>query len=648
MANTKNFKVKNGIQPTVYHEGVGTVTSGTTGGNLSTISYDSKSFSVATQESTPQGIAISSDGTKFYVIGGGTDRVFEYDLSTAYDISTASYNSVSFLVSGQDTASRDLFFKPDGTKMYIIGTSSDSIHQYALSTAWDLSTASYESKSLSVNSEENFPNGLSFNADGTSAYIVGQTNDTVYQYTLSTAWDVSTGSYSSKSFSVASQETAPHAVAFTAGGRYMYVSGNVADEVFQYTLSTLYDVSTASYNSVSYDFSAQGADPQGIALTADNTKMYILDTTGGVVYQYSTTMASATLDMSTGTVFEVTPTADTQIGLSNPASSGTVSAATLLLDGAASNTYDLDNASYDDLSSNFTSKDSDVRNFNFSADGNYLFIPGGFTDTVYRYSLATPWDLTTVTDDSNSKDTSAQATSAMDVWFKPDGTIMYVSDNNTSAIYQYTLSTAYDLSTASYASKSLSVSSQGLYVRGMAINDDGTKFYAYSDNSSTIYQYNATTAYDISTASYASKSFNPSSDAPAPTGGISFNSDGTELFVGGASADAIYKFDLSTAYDISTASYSGVSFTVGNSILTPHCVRFGNSGAKMFVIDSTNDTIYQYSSASAASITYDTAIKFAGGTAPDSPAVGDTDVLTFTTRDSGTTYNGILAIDGAK
>ena len=249
---------------------------------------------------------------------------------------------------------------------------------------------------------------------------------------------------------------------------------------------------------------------------------------------------------------------------------------------------------------------------------------------------------------ANSKDTSAQATSAMDVWFKPDGTIMYVSDNNTSAIYQYTLSTAYDLSTASYASKSLSVSSQGLYVRGMAINDDGTKFYAYSDNSSTIYQYNATTAYDISTASYASKSFNPSSDAPAPTGGISFNSDGTELFVGGASADAIYKFDLSTAYDISTASYSGVSFTVGNSILTPHCVRFGNSGAKMFVIDSTNDTIYQYSSASAASITYDTAIKFAGGTAPDSPAVGDTDVLTFTTRDSGTTYNGILAIDGAK
>ena len=265
-------------------------------------------------------------------------------------------------------------------------------------------------------------------------------------------------------------------------------------------------------------------------------------------------------------------------------------------DGTYYSSYDIENASDDDLSSNFTSKDSDVRNFNFSADGSYLFIPGGFTDTVYRYSLATPWDLTTVTDDSNSKDTSAQATSAMDVWFKPDGTIMYVSDNNTSAIYQYTLSTAYDLSTASYASKSLSTSSQGLYVRGMAINDDGTKFYAFSSNDNTIYQYNATSAYDISTASYASKSFNPSSDAPAPSGGISFNSDGTELFVGGASADSIYKFDLSTAYDISTASYSGVSFAVGNSILTPHCVRFGNSGTKMFVIDSTSDTVFQYTS----------------------------------------------------
>ena len=47
-------------------------------------------------------------------------------------------------------------------------------------------------------------------------------------------------------------------------------------------------------------------------------------------------------------------------------------------------------------------------------------------------------------------------------------------------------------------------------------------------------------------------------------------------------------------------------------------------------------------------ITYDTAVEWPGGTAPTSPASGETDVLTFNTRDGGTTYQGVLAIDGAQ
>jgi hypothetical protein len=49
----------------------------------------------------------------------------------------------------------------------------------------------------------------------------------------------------------------------------------------------------------------------------------------------------------------------------------------------------------------------------------------------------------------------------------------------------------------------------------------------------------------------------------------------------------------------------------------------------------------------ASTITYDSSIQFGGGTAPDSPAIGETDVLTFSTRDGGTTYQAAQAIDGA-
>ena len=47
-------------------------------------------------------------------------------------------------------------------------------------------------------------------------------------------------------------------------------------------------------------------------------------------------------------------------------------------------------------------------------------------------------------------------------------------------------------------------------------------------------------------------------------------------------------------------------------------------------------------------ITYDTDLEFAGGTAPTSPAIGETDVITVSTRDGGTTYQAVQAIDGAK
>jgi len=46
-------------------------------------------------------------------------------------------------------------------------------------------------------------------------------------------------------------------------------------------------------------------------------------------------------------------------------------------------------------------------------------------------------------------------------------------------------------------------------------------------------------------------------------------------------------------------------------------------------------------------ITYPGSVDFAGGTAPDAPASGETDVLVFVTVDGGTNWYGALAIDAA-
>tara|TARA_R110002126_G_scaffold61868_1_gene159756 strand:+ start:188 stop:1390 length:1203 start_codon:yes stop_codon:yes gene_type:complete len=254
---------------------------------FSAASYDSVSFSIASQETNPRGMDFKPDGTIMYIMGNNT--AWQYTLSTAWDLSTASYASKSFFAGAQDNSTYDIKFKPDGTSMYIVGSTSDSVHQYTLSTAWDISTASYASKSLSVTSQDNSPLGLTFKPDGTIMYIAGNQNDSIYQYTLSTAWDLSTASYASKLFSVSSQLNQALAVVFNSDGTKMYVSRNTSDATsYQYSLSTAWDITTSSYDSASFSFLTQDIYPSKISFSSDATKMFMLGGFNKTVYQYST------------------------------------------------------------------------------------------------------------------------------------------------------------------------------------------------------------------------------------------------------------------------------------------------------------------------------------------------------------------------
>jgi sugar lactone lactonase YvrE len=239
-------------------------------------------FFVVTQETAPQDVFFKPDGTKMYVIGTSGDAVYEYNLSTAWDISTASYLQ-NFSVAAQDTGPSGVFFKPDGTKMYVIGTSGDAVYEYNLSTAWDISTASYL-QNFSVAAQETVPTGVFFKPDGTKMYVVGQAGDAVYEYNLSTAWDISTASYL-QNFSVAAQETAPNGVFFKPDGTKMYVVGSVGDDVNEYNLSTAWDISTASYLQ-NFSVAAQETLPTGVFFKPDGTKMYVVGNAGDAVWSY--------------------------------------------------------------------------------------------------------------------------------------------------------------------------------------------------------------------------------------------------------------------------------------------------------------------------------------------------------------------------
>jgi hypothetical protein len=118
-----------------------------------------------------------------FIIGSSSDAVHEYNLSGAYDVATASI-SKNFSFSSQETSCSDIFFNASGTKMYIIGYTSDSVHEYNLSTGFDVSTTTYTNKSLSVASKENTPLGLTFNTDGTKLFIIGVGSNSIHEYAI--------------------------------------------------------------------------------------------------------------------------------------------------------------------------------------------------------------------------------------------------------------------------------------------------------------------------------------------------------------------------------------------------------------------------------------------------------------------------------
>ena len=256
--------------------------------DVSGASYDSKSFDPGTQEANGGSLFIKPDGTKLYVAGGSQLKVFQYTMSTPWDISTASYDSKFFDASAQGWSLYGMIWKPDGTKFYILDDRFETVSQYSCSTAWDVSTASYDSKQLDITSEDSLTGDLYISDDGTKVYCMGKSTDTIYQYTMSTPWDISTASYDSKSFSVISQESDPWGLHFNGNGKQFLVCG-ANKTMYQYSMTTPFDISTASYDGKSFSMTSEmitGNPAASIFIKPELNKFYVIEFSSPI-YQYS-------------------------------------------------------------------------------------------------------------------------------------------------------------------------------------------------------------------------------------------------------------------------------------------------------------------------------------------------------------------------
>jgi len=259
-------------------------------------------------EFTPVGIFFKDDGTRVYVLNF-SKQIYEYSLSTAWDISTASYTSVSTTLGMQDTPN-DLYIDSSGTRIFVAGNSG-KVAKHTVSTAWDITSLSATADQLVTFADiDNNWNALTFSPDGAQIYAgstnsitVNSTNyvDPIVSAPLSTAWDLSTiGSHNAVSLSdlMNLENRFPVGMVFVEDGSKLIVSELRGDQLVQCNLSTAYDITTASY-SRAIDLGSEIAQFGGMAISEGNlAEIYVADRGVDLIAQISQSYSTPTIPLS--------------------------------------------------------------------------------------------------------------------------------------------------------------------------------------------------------------------------------------------------------------------------------------------------------------------------------------------------------------
>lgn len=253
--------------------------------DLSTATYDS--INSTTPLGNPTSLSFSSDGHRMLIVDGATSgnhSVGSKYMPTAWSLSGAYTSSSSTLT--EVTWPQGGCFSENGMYLFVFDTYTKFVHKYKLPSPWDVSSVSHVSVSSSVYVDTSTMFGMQISRDGKKMYMAGLPSPVVYQWSLSTPWDTTTAVYEkTKSFSSESS----HITGFVFGryGDYLYACDNTNDRILKYNLTTPWDVGTAAYTGQNKSVASQDTLPNKINLSISGDKMYVLGVANTRVYQYS-------------------------------------------------------------------------------------------------------------------------------------------------------------------------------------------------------------------------------------------------------------------------------------------------------------------------------------------------------------------------
>jgi len=249
--------------------------------------------------------------------------------------------------------------------------------------------------------------------------------------------------------------------------------------------------------------------------------------------------------------------------------------------------FDLLRATLNDFA---TVNDGGNRGVDVTEDGTKLYQSAYYSQAVKEFTFSTPYDINTLTE-TNSLVINQNVQGNR---ISNDGKNLYVASNDDDKIRQFTLSTEFDLNSASQVAE---INTAQTDVRGLDISKDGTVLITSTrDGQSTggiISQFNLSTAFDLSSATFTTAISAKSNDLPQEP---LFSARGDKLYEADFNG-TIFQYDMSDAFNIGTADLkttldfpedrlSGIGFAKNGEKFYQSHDQFGNiTTARIYEFD---------------------------------------------------------------
>lgn len=257
----------------------------TSGFVLSEAFYTDKKLKVKTLSS--RSTDFRPDGRRFYILGRGKEIIVEYHLDEPWQIDTAEYvrefsTANELDATDQRSASHGLFFrKSDGERMWMLNRT--EIWEYTLSNPWDVTSAKQTGyKDLSdvvVRGHD-----IDFKPDGSVLYVDDRILGVVHQFELSSDWDVETASLD-YAFDISDIQQAVRGTQFSPDGKKMFMMDTGLQKVLEFNVSTPFDLRSGRYEGA-FNVASEAKSPEGLTFKPDLTAFYVTANFENVVHQY--------------------------------------------------------------------------------------------------------------------------------------------------------------------------------------------------------------------------------------------------------------------------------------------------------------------------------------------------------------------------